>query len=324
MTAARQSTLKNNRNVLAEILIQGVRIGSYDFLILACNQALTELPLLADKKQLTHNQFELIVKLAKERSTKLNKAERKDAKPFRGRELYEEAIASGKFQEHWISHYFQKNAHEIEKLMIERRDNGQPINAWDAELKLLRRDVVFQLWSAANIIADGHRSIPTKPDPDDVRQLLSSVAELRDWAEMRLRLINSLREHNENEVIPPILPKAYHNQDFTEVFWFGTTYSFALGVQSSVIKVLWSEWEKTGLGLNQQTIRDMIDAERDNFRMINAFRKHPAFKTMIQSDNRGQYRLTEPKTENATSRKPDQKSTKISHQKKRRNNVDTR
>src|SRR5262249_27468816 len=77
-------------------------------------------------------------------------------------------------------------------------------------------------------------------------------------------------------------PQCVHNSDFTMVTWFGTDYTFALGVQSSAVRALWEEWERSGLGLHQETIRTVIDTERDNFRMDMAFRNHPAFGTMIQ------------------------------------------
>ncbi|MBN2447727.1 MAG: hypothetical protein JXO22_13420 [Phycisphaerae bacterium] len=85
-----------------------------------------------------------------------------------------------------------------------------------------------------------------------------------------------------------------HNADFTMVNWYGTEYHFALGVQSSAVQALWAEWEKTGLGLHQDTIRDAVDAERDTFRMDKAFRNHPAFGTMIQAAGDGRYRLVPP------------------------------
>jgi hypothetical protein len=85
--------------------------------------------------------------------------------------------------------------------------------------------------------------------------------------------------------------KTTHNADFTMVNWFGEEYTFALGLQSSALKALWEEWEKTGLGLHQDTIRNSIDAERDSFRMDTAFRKHPAFGTMIQKIGDGKYKL---------------------------------
>jgi hypothetical protein len=95
-------------------------------------------------------------------------------------------------------------------------------------------------------------------------------------------------------------PKAVHNSDFTMVNWFGTEHHFCLGVQSTAVKVLWEEWERSGLGLHQDTIRVAIDEERDNFRMDNAFRNHPAFGTMIQRCGDGRYRLAPPGAQQPT------------------------
>lgn len=88
--------------------------------------------------------------------------------------------------------------------------------------------------------------------------------------------------------------KAVHNEDYTMVNWFGTEYTFALGVQSQVVEVLWKEWENTGLGLHQQTIRNHVDAEKDNFKITTAFRGHPAMRKMIQKRGDGRYQLCEP------------------------------
>ena len=90
--------------------------------------------------------------------------------------------------------------------------------------------------------------------------------------------------------------QAFHNADFTMVKWFGTEHQFALGVQSAAVGALWTEWEKTGLGLHQQTICEAIDEKRDSFRMDTAFRKHPAWGTMIQRCGDGRYKLVRPET----------------------------
>lgn len=92
----------------------------------------------------------------------------------------------------------------------------------------------------------------------------------------------------------PANAPARHSGDFTSVCWFGEEYRFALGVQSSAVKALWDEWEKSGLGLHQDTIRNAIDPERDTFRMDKAFRGHPALGTMITKVGDGNYRLNEP------------------------------
>jgi hypothetical protein len=89
-------------------------------------------------------------------------------------------------------------------------------------------------------------------------------------------------------------PESTHSADYTFVNWYGTEYTFALGVQSSAVKALWDEMETSGLGLHQDTIRNAIDAERDSFRMDTAFRNHGAFGTMIQRCGDGRYRLAPP------------------------------
>ncbi len=92
------------------------------------------------------------------------------------------------------------------------------------------------------------------------------------------------------------LPKAAHSTDYTMVDWFGQRYTFALGVQSQVVKILWKEWQATGLGLHQQTIRELVDDQKDNFRMTTAFRNHPALGKMIQGRGDGRYQLCSPVT----------------------------
>jgi hypothetical protein len=103
--------------------------------------------------------------------------------------------------------------------------------------------------------------------------------------------IGASADYNEPRSESPESKKATHNADFTMVNWFGEEYTFALGVQSSALKALWEEWEKTGLGLHQDTIRNSIDAERDSFRMDTAFRNHPAFGRMIKKIGDGKYKL---------------------------------
>jgi hypothetical protein len=112
------------------------------------------------------------------------------------------------------------------------------------------------------------------------------------------------------EAEAPPLPDAVHNADFTMVRWFGTEHHFALGVQSSAVRTLWEEWERTGLGLHQETIREVIDAERDNFRIDNTFRNHKAFGTMIQRLGDGRYGLVPPNTEPVPSTRSTQRNTR--------------
>ncbi len=128
---------------------------------------------------------------------------------------------------------------------------------------------------------------PTFPEPGENKSPSADQKMMPEQAaESELELENHLRTS-----------KAVHNADFTMVDWFGTEYQFALGIQSSVVRALWKEWEKSGLGLHQETIREAIDSERDSFRMDTAFRNHRALGTMIQRCGDGRYRLARPGTE---------------------------
>lgn len=120
--------------------------------------------------------------------------------------------------------------------------------------------------------------------------------------ERRPAVIEKLRRQNQPA----------HSADFTAVKWFGMEYNFAIGVQSAAVRLLWEEWERTGLGLHQETIREKIDPERDrgSFRMDAAFRNHPALGTMIQPCGKGRYRLARPGEPPVTTAPPGKKSRK--------------
>jgi hypothetical protein len=116
--------------------------------------------------------------------------------------------------------------------------------------------------------------------------------DLLDWADR-------LMAFGASEGKPPE-PEKKHSADFTCVNWYGTEYTFALGVQASAVEALWHEWEMSGLGVHQSTIGLAMDAEHDNFRLDKTFRNHPAFGTMIQSIGDGKYKLNPPATAKAT------------------------
>lgn len=110
--------------------------------------------------------------------------------------------------------------------------------------------------------------------------------------------LTSAFKKSEDAVIKPTVSAApfeparpTHNADFTMVDWYGTEYAFSPGLQAGAVKALWQEWEKTGLGLHHETIRDSVDAERDNFRLPHVFRQHPAYGAMILSNGKGLYVL---------------------------------
>jgi len=132
-------------------------------------------------------------------------------------------------------------------------------------------------------------------DSPPAEPLAVKVVNWPEGAKIIAELFNSLKL-SEEAATTPAEPKPTHSADFTCVNWYGTKYTFALGVQASAVKALWDEWEKSGMELHQETIRRAVDAERKNFRMDKAFRNHPAFGTMIQRIGDGRYKLEPPTT----------------------------
>jgi hypothetical protein len=137
-----------------------------------------------------------------------------------------------------------------------------------------------------------------KPYAEMISQQAAANAKQELTNELPVQSAQPLQQ--QKSPIAPTMPT--HSSDFTSVDWFGTEYTFALGIRSSVIKVLWEEWQRSGHGLHQQTIRDLVDAERDNFRMDTAFRNHPALGSMIQKCGDGRYKLVAPADINSNRR----------------------
>lgn len=81
---------------------------------------------------------------------------------------------------------------------------------------------------------------------------------------------------------PPVeLPPARHSPDFRSVHWFGTEYGFTT-TQAAIVQVLWKNWK--------QGTPDVSDAHllvepgvRESSRLVDIFRKSPAWNTMIVS-----------------------------------------
>ncbi len=90
---------------------------------------------------------------------------------------------------------------------------------------------------------------------------------------------------------PPSRP-ARHSPDFRSVHWFGTDYYFSTG-QAACVKRLWEAWEQGTPDVGQDKI--LVDAEVECKRLVDLFRGHPAWGTMIlRSGPKGLYRLQEP------------------------------
>lgn len=162
----------------------------------------------------------------------------------------------------WVLHESPTNRLELISKEVDRR-----------QYKLAGRALQIEARAAAEWLIKNHYELPVE---------LSGFGNELTNAHMTPMQLTARFEHKE---------AAVHSEDFTMVNWFGTKYQFALGVQSSTVQVLWNEWEKSRLGLHQETIRDAVDAERDNFRVDKVFQKHPAFGTMIQNMGDGRYQL---------------------------------
>jgi len=128
--------------------------------------------------------------------------------------------------------------------------------------------------------------IPMLPRRDILEVLRKMRGEAWDRVEVADRDDSNASLPGEKEPLP-----AFHNADFTAVNWFGKEYQFALGFQSNIVKALWDEWERTGFGLHQGTICELIDSERESLRLDKVFRNHPAFGKMIQKSGDGAYKL---------------------------------
>lgn len=104
----------------------------------------------------------------------------------------------------------------------------------------------------------------------------------------------------ESTIARPNHLAATHNDDFTSMNWFGTTYAFSAR-QSRIIACLWSAWEK-GLTVSTQELIDALKTKedpcppevRDCFKLKG--RMHPAWGSLVAwPKGPGKYQLVEPK-----------------------------
>jgi hypothetical protein len=83
-----------------------------------------------------------------------------------------------------------------------------------------------------------------------------------------------------------------HSPDFRSVLWYGRDYQFTKS-QAACVKVLWEEWKNKTPEMDQQTVLELADSSSN--RLIDVFRDHPAWGTMIVSGKtKGSYRLQAP------------------------------
>jgi hypothetical protein len=95
-----------------------------------------------------------------------------------------------------------------------------------------------------------------------------------------------------------------HSADFTSVKWFGTSYTFAKGLQAESVRVLWGAWENKTPSLSEKHIGESAGSAADRFRLEHIFKPtnketgkretHPAWGTMIKSIGKGTFALSPP------------------------------
>lgn len=86
---------------------------------------------------------------------------------------------------------------------------------------------------------------------------------------------------------------AQHSPDFRSVHWFGTDYTFT-PTQAAIIKVLWSNWERGTRDIGEAYLLEGAKVS-DTSRLVDIFRKNPAWNTMIVSGTtKGTRRLSPP------------------------------
>ena len=82
-----------------------------------------------------------------------------------------------------------------------------------------------------------------------------------------------------------------YSPDFRWLYWFGTEY-FLSDKQSKVVKALWQARQKGCPDVAKELLLRVCDS--DGVRLVDLFRRSPAWGTIIISCRRGTYRLPDP------------------------------
>jgi hypothetical protein len=89
-------------------------------------------------------------------------------------------------------------------------------------------------------------------------------------------------------------PAARHSIDFRSVHWFGADHTFS-ATQAACVQVLWEAWENGTPEVGQATILEHPEVEAESKRLVDVFKGHPAWGTMIvKGRTAGAYRLAGP------------------------------
>lgn len=111
--------------------------------------------------------------------------------------------------------------------------------------------------------------------------------------ESTLKTLEAAPDASEEPAEKP-LARARPSDDFSFVHWYGTDYHFT-GTQAACVRVLWRNWANKTPDVRQDTVLEDGEVEAGSKRLVDLFKGHPAWKTMIvKGTKKGTFRLSEP------------------------------
>ena len=93
-----------------------------------------------------------------------------------------------------------------------------------------------------------------------------------------------------DQIIARLSP-ARHSEDFTQVYWFGKTYTFT-PIRARVIKALWHHWLAGTPIVGARHLANVACCETQ--KMSDIFKDDAAYGAMVKSDGLGRYWLEPP------------------------------
>ena len=119
------------------------------------------------------------------------------------------------------------------------------------------------------------RAVPRLPEADELR--------IYAWVEHVEKDLKAWAGEDEGTPAgqarqPTAGSRATHSLDFRSVRWNDNKFSFTKQ-QSTIVKLLWNEWLNGTPDVGAEALLEAADAK--NSRLIDGFRDHPAWGTMI-------------------------------------------
>ncbi len=136
------------------------------------------------------------------------------------------------------------------------------------------------------------------PTDDDKAEAESKLKELREQATELLALVEVVKRDvgakgSETEVVTDEPRQRRASTDYRSIHWYGETYTFTAN-QACVIKLLFENFENGTPEVGQETLLAAVDPESPPARMLDLFRNHLAWSSIIKAGTKGSYRLVAP------------------------------